>query len=271
MKSMNIERVDLLIQYILSVAAQGWGDFDDKEVGPIHIIKYVYLADLAYAMRHDGETYTGIPWRFHHFGPWDTGLYQRLEPAGYAIGAHKRTITDTQYDDFDRWSLEDDHLMDQLDKQLPGIITLAIKGSFRKFATDTYDLLDHVYSTLPMRHAAPGELLPFSIAAEKFEQQLRETEELRQYQPKKLTAKEQKKQKQAFRSLKEKIQAKISDKKKSGRAGFVTPTPPRYDDLFWKGQEWLDSLAGESLNSEKGELTVSDSIWKSSARSEPHV
>ena len=72
---MNQERVDLLIQYILSVAAQGWGDFDDKEVGPIHIIKYVYLADLAYAMRHGGETYTDIPWRFHNFGPWDTGIF----------------------------------------------------------------------------------------------------------------------------------------------------------------------------------------------------
>ena len=36
----------------------------------IHLIKCVYLADLAYDKEHNGQTYTGIPWRFYHFGPW---------------------------------------------------------------------------------------------------------------------------------------------------------------------------------------------------------
>ena len=268
---MDQKRADLLIQYILSVAAQGWGDYGDKEVGRIHIIKYVYLADLAFATQHGGKTFTGIPWRFHHYGPWDEGLFHRIDPACHAIGGHKRTITDTPYDDFDRWSIDDDHLKDQLGKQLPPAVVFAVKGSFRQFTTDTYDLLDHVYSTTPMRHAAPGEFLPFDVAAQKYEQQIKENEELQQYQPPKLTTRQQKKRKQAFRDLKEKIQAKIAEKKKSGRAGFVTPTSPRYDDLFWKGQEWLDSLAGEPLSCEKGELTVSDSVWKSQSRSEPHV
>jgi len=26
------------------------------------------------------------------------------------------------------------------------------------------------------------------------------------------------------------------------RKGFVKPTPPRYDALYWKGREWLDRL-----------------------------
>lgn len=268
---MDQKRVDLLIQYVLSVAAQGWGDYEDKEVGRIHIIKYVYLADLAYAMRHGSETFTGIPWRFHHFGPWDEGLFTRIDPACQAIGGHKRTITDTQYDDFDRWSVDDEHLTDWLSKQLHPAVVFAINGSFRQFTTDTYDLLDHVYSTIPMRHAAPGEKLPFDIAAQNYELQIKENEELKQYQPEKRTVKQQKKRKQAFRDLKERIQAKITEKKKIGRGGFVKPTPPRYDELFWKGQEWLDSLAGEPLCAEKGELTVSDSVWKSQARSEPHV
>jgi hypothetical protein len=268
---MDQKRVDLLIQYILSVAAQGWGDYDDKEVGRIHIIKYVYLADLAFALRNGGQTFTGIPWRFHHFGPWDGELCKRIDPACQAIGGHKRIITDTPYDDFDRWSVEDEHLTDQLSKQLPPAVVFAIDVSYRQFTTDTYDLLDHVYSTIPMRHAAPGETLPFDIAAQKHGQQIKENEELRQYQPPKLTAKQQKKRKLAFRDLKNKIQAKLADKKKSGRAGFVKPSAPRYDELFWKGQEWLDSLAGEPLCSEKGELSVSDSVWKSPARSEPHV
>ncbi|OGR08090.1 MAG: hypothetical protein A2511_17905 [Deltaproteobacteria bacterium RIFOXYD12_FULL_50_9] len=268
---MNQARVDLLIQYILSVAAQGWGDYNDKEVGPIHIIKYVYLADLAYAMKHGGETYTGIPWIFHNFGPWDVGLYNRIPHAAKAIKAHKRTITETQYEDFDRWSLMDDHLMDGLRKQLPGTVALAINGNFRQFQTDTYDLLDHVYSTIPMRHAAPGDLLPFDVAAKIHEQQQKEDEELQAYQAKRLTAREQKRRKQAFRDLKEKIQAKIAANRRQQHDMYVTPTAPRYDELFWKGQDWLDSLAGGPIKAEKGELSVSDNIWKSPARSEPHV
>jgi len=268
---MDQQRVDLLIQYILSVAAQGWGDYDDKEVGRIHIIKYVYLADLAFAMKNGGKTFTGIPWRFHHFGPWDEGLFHRIDPACQAVGGHKRTITDTPYEDFDRWSVDDDHLVEEVGKQLPTIVIFAINGSFRQFQIDTYDLLDHVYSTIPMRHAAPGEALPFDIAAQKYEQQIKENEELQQYRPPKLTAKQQKKRKQAFRDLKEKIQARIAEKKKGGHSGFVTPTAPRYDELFWKGQEWLDSLAGEPLCGEKGVLTVADSVWKSQTRSEPNV
>ncbi len=271
MKSMNQERVDLLIQYILSVAAQGWGDYDDKEIGPIHIVKYVYLADLAYAKKHGGKTFTGIPWRFHHFGPWDTGLYQRIDPAARAIGAGKKTITDTPYDDFDRWFLDDEHLKDKLWRQLPNDVYLAIDANFRKFGTDTYDLLDFVYSTAPMRHAAPEEPLPFIVAAREYEQQLKDNEELKKFQPKTLTPRERKKRKKVFRDLKAKIQAKIAEEKESKQSNFVTPSPPRYDDLFWKGQEWIDSLAGEPISAERGKLTVSDSVWTSQSRSEPHV
>jgi hypothetical protein len=51
---MNINKVDLLLKYILAVAGQE--DYGNREVGPIHLIKYVYLADLAFAEKHGGET-----------------------------------------------------------------------------------------------------------------------------------------------------------------------------------------------------------------------
>ncbi len=44
-QKMDINKVDLLLKYIL--AAAGEEDFGNREVGPIHLIKYVYLADLA--------------------------------------------------------------------------------------------------------------------------------------------------------------------------------------------------------------------------------
>jgi hypothetical protein len=45
------------LKYIL--AAAGQEDYGNREVGPIHLINYVYLADLAFAERHGGETFTG--------------------------------------------------------------------------------------------------------------------------------------------------------------------------------------------------------------------
>ena len=42
---MDIKKVDLLLKYIL--AAAGQEDPGHREVGPIHLIKYVYSADLA--------------------------------------------------------------------------------------------------------------------------------------------------------------------------------------------------------------------------------
>jgi len=44
-EDMDIKRVDLLLKYIL--AAAGQEDPGNREVGPIHLVKYVYLADLA--------------------------------------------------------------------------------------------------------------------------------------------------------------------------------------------------------------------------------
>lgn len=47
---MDINKVDLLLKYILTAAGQE--DSGHREVGPIHLVKYVYLADLAFAEGH---------------------------------------------------------------------------------------------------------------------------------------------------------------------------------------------------------------------------
>jgi hypothetical protein len=71
---MDIKRVDLLLKYILPAAGQE--DPGNRELGPIHLIKYTYLADLIFAEKHGGESYTCAPWRFHHFGPWSPEVYK---------------------------------------------------------------------------------------------------------------------------------------------------------------------------------------------------
>ncbi|MBM9515045.1 hypothetical protein [Desulfogranum marinum] len=265
---MDQAKVDKIIQYILAVAAQGWGDYNSREVGPIHIIKYVYLADLAYARQNNGETYTGVNWRFHHYGPWSLEVFQRIEPAGLAIGASKRTITDTPYDDFDRWSVNDEFLQEKIYSNLPFPVYISINNYFKKFQTDTYDLLDYVYSTPPMRIAAPEEELSFMEAYKRHEEEKADKEILGQYKPEKVTVRAKKLRKKSLLDLKEKIQKKRGEKKTTA---LVTPTAPRYDEVFFKGQEWLDKMAGDRIENSEGEITVSDTVWKSPGRSEPNV
>ena len=50
------EKINHILQYALLVAAQS-DDYLDRQLGPIHLIKYVYLADMDYAKYHEGQTY----------------------------------------------------------------------------------------------------------------------------------------------------------------------------------------------------------------------
>ena len=96
------EKVSLIIQYSLLVAGQE-EDYRDRDLRPIHLIKYVYLADFEFAKNHDGETYTGINWQLYNFGPYANEVYLQIEPAAHAIHAIKKTFpSDYQDQQFDR-------------------------------------------------------------------------------------------------------------------------------------------------------------------------
>ena len=84
----NTGNVDLVIQYSL-LAAGDEDDYIDRQLGPIHIIKYVYLADLVYAKHNNGQSFTGIDWQFYKFGPWSQAVHARIEPALKAIHANR--------------------------------------------------------------------------------------------------------------------------------------------------------------------------------------
>ena len=256
---MDINTVDDLLKYIL--AAAGQEDPGNRELGPIHLVKYVYLADLAHSQRHKGSTYTNIPWIFHRFGPWSTEVYKRIEPVVREIDASERKISSPKYeDDFFRWELVDDELFEELDRQLPFEITLAIKKAVHEFGDDTSALLHYVYATDPMLRAAPGEHLPFKPYPE-CEEDTIET------QP---STKALRLSKTARKRLKEKIEAMLSEKLAKKKKPSVY-TPPRYDQVFFEGQKWLDEIAGEPIESQQGQLSFSKEIWKSPSRTESDV
>jgi hypothetical protein len=253
---MDMNRVDTLLRYILLVAGQE--DPGNRELGPIHLVKYLYLADLAHSQGHKGSTYTNVPWIFHHFGPWSTEVYKRIESVVRELGASERKISSPKYeDDFFRWELVDDELFEELDRQLPFDITFAIKKLVHEFGDDTSALLHYVYTTGPILRAAPGEHLSFEPVPE-YQEDIRET------QP---SPKNQRLSKTARRRLKEKMEAMLSEKLAKKKKPSVY-TPPRYDQVFFEGQKWLDEIAGEPIESQEGRVSFSKEIWKSPSRTE---
>lgn len=268
--AMDINRIDLVLKYVL--AAAGQEDPGNQEVGPIHLIKYVYLGDLAYAEAHEGRTFTGCNWQFYHFGPWCREIHQRIEPVVADVQAKEKRITSPKVEsDVVRFRLVDDALYEQLDSTLPFDLVRAIRRAVHEFGSDTYSLLDFVYKTDPMLNAAPGEALVFKPPAREImsdEGPVRAEDMTTVKQD--LTAKEKKRRKEKLEALRGKIRARLKEKLESTEMAVPDPAP-RYDEVFMEGQKWLDQLAGDPVEESSGELVVSETVWKSRARSEKEI
>lgn len=254
----DLGKVDLIIQYALLVAGQEDGAFD-RQLGPIHLIKYVYLADLFHASANEGEIFTGVDWTFYKFGPWSQMVNERIEPALLLISADMKRF-DSQYGDEDwvRWSLNDERLLDEKQGKLPASITMHLRREVHRYLKDTPSLLDFVYKTPPMIHAAPGEILDFTKA-------LVEKRSSAENQPLKMQSLSNKQAKK-FRDKMSGLRAAFHEKK--GHVKLVPPaTTPRYDEVFEEGVKWLDGLAGEKFEDKDLVAEFSSEVWKSSSRS----
>ncbi len=262
----NINKIDLLLQYILLVAGRE-EEYTNRDLGPIHLIKYVYIADLFHAKLNNGQIYTGLKWKFHHYGPWALECFERIEPALEAIGAEKKILHSTKYeDDFTRWTINDEALFEKLERQ----ISLSISGPLHKyihrFGSDTAGLLDFVYKTWPMLNAKPEDTLDFTIPhfLDKTDYQNRNGE----CQPQeKLSVRQQKKRKELISAKKEKFKALLESK----RRNKIKPTPPRYDEVYFEGLAELEAIPGAKTESGRGVIRFSDDIWKSKVRFDPDV
>jgi hypothetical protein len=267
MNKMTIQKIDLVLKYIL--AAAGQENVGNQEVGPIHLIKYLYLADLAFAEANNGETFTRVDWKFYNFGPWSSTVYERIEKVINDVNAVERRITSLKYEsDFIRWKLTDDNLFESLQKQLPFEIRRTIKQAVHEFGDDTTALLHHVYTTWPMLNAAPNEILCFKRIKE--QEIMDRGEDNAITIPAQLSKKEMKKKKEALIAFKDRIQSRLTEMKENQE--MVKPEPaPRYDDTFLNGTEWLNGLAGAPVEESSGEIVVSGSIWKSRVRSDESI
>ncbi|MEC4747454.1 hypothetical protein U2W12_03115 [Methylomicrobium sp. Wu6] len=258
--SINTSNIDLVIQYSL-LAAGDEDDCFDRQLGPIHIIKYVYLADLSFARSNNGQSFTGIDWQFYKFGPWSQAVHARIEPALNAIHANRKQFA-SDYDDKEdwvRWDLHDDRLLDEKRRALPSSITMHLKPIIHKFGKDTPSLLDYVYKTRPMLSAAPNERLDLSLAVDNTPKADECPQTLRMDQ---LSNKKKKELRQKMAGLRE-----LHKKKKSEAPKLINPViNPRYDDVYAAGIAWLESLGDEPFSPRTITAEFSSDVWKSATR-----
>ena len=85
---------------------------------------------------------------------------------------------------------------------------------------------------------------------------------------KELTVRQKKKRKLALLDLKKRINARLDEKQKRR---IVCAAPPRYDEVFFSGIEWLNSSSEKPLDSGEYTAVISDKMWKSKARYDPDL
>lgn len=248
---MDRGRVDALIKFILALAGQQ--DDENREVGPIHLLKYVYVADLAHAERNAGAIYTGAAWRFHNFGPWTAEVFARIEPVVNEVGAAERRFSRPDSDeDGKRWTLDDEDLLRTVDRTLPIEISGRLRKAVRAYGADTSELLRYVYTTRPMLRAKPGDLLDFTPAPRD------EAPACAEQPPAKESVSVRRRRTKALEELREQVRQRLAER--SRRPAAAVPAP-RYDQVFEEGLRWLDGLAGEPITEQAGEIVVDDSVW----------
>ncbi len=253
-----INKISTIIQYSLLVAGEE-DDYKCRDLGPIHLLKYVYLADLFYAKKNNGKTYTGIDWIFYNFGPWSQRVHAQIAPALHRINATQNKFnSDYGKDDWVRWSLQDSELLITKERQLPTSITLWLRKDIHKYLKDLPELLNYVYSTEPMINAAPNESLDFNFAILK---PYEKKEDLKLGLDRLSISKKKK-----FKTNLSLARNKYQESRLERQFDTQRDNKPRYDEVFEAGIGWLESLPGQQF--EPADLTVdfSNEVWKSDTR-----
>lgn len=208
-----------LVQYITWLASE-----QGEVLTPIRLVKFLYLADLYYARYFQGETITKWPWRFVHYGPF---CGQAMEAINQATKNEliEAIPFESNFDDeehfYYRCRLEEDHPLHDI---LPASVTLPLENAIKKWASDTYQLLDYVYfETEPMENVSYRDKLDFNKA--------KKQEIISQVSMRQLSKEKIKKAKEAIRKLKENWLAEKEN---------TNAVEPIYDKLYYQALEVME-------------------------------
>jgi hypothetical protein len=221
-------------------------------IGRTQLVKLVYLGDLAFAATHNGQTFTGLDWRFLHFGPWAPEL-ERIPAVAASVGAAvvRRLHSDTETE-HEGWDGTHVALSAEVRKAVPVDFKVAVERSVRTFRGDTAALLDHVYRTQPMLSASPRGRLDFGTAVRR---PLAPTAEP-------VSAKQQKKRDEVGRRL----GARIAEARRLGAPGAQAASRPvvTYDEDYAAVESALSE--GEAPLAFRGVLRFTDEFWSTGWR-----
>ncbi len=251
-------KIHQIMQYALLVAGQS-DDWHERTLSPIHLIKYLYLADMDHAKFNDGETFTGVDWKFHHFGPWSVDAFLQIDDALSLLGAKKTTFQSNYGEkDYTRWSVRfDETEFSALGRELPLGVKQSIQHYVGNYHNNTTALLHFVYATPPMLNAAPEECLDFKTVI------FKKLEKLEVFVPytERLSKKKQKALKVGMTDMRERFMEKVA-----ASSAYSRSVPERVDAVYEEGVAWLDDQSGASFPEQGAVVQFSDEIWKSKAR-----
>ena len=131
----------------------------------LRLVKFLYLADLYHARVSNGKTLTNWPWAFVYFGPWCKQVNDAVDNAvEHDLLLSKEYPSEHDDDkDYRLFWLEDTEEDPKVIDALPTYVWSKLQWAIRKWADDSYGLLDYVYfETEPMIEAKPGAVLDFS-------------------------------------------------------------------------------------------------------------
>lgn len=244
-------RLQNLYLWALWVASEN-ERWQDRTLGPIHLLKYAYLGDLE-AQRTGGEVYTEVPWRFHNFGPWDEDAFSVVETLRGVRGVK---VDSYNWEGEKRYRLSvDRQLARNTERDLPLVVRLRIRRDVKRYGADTHRLLHHVYNTRPMRHTAPRKPIDMSL-----EPPFQAAERVSVPAP---TKRQQKKLKAGVARLKA-----LREKRKANPRRVHEFAPPVYDEVFVEGTKWLDEMVVEDWS---GDIHVDPEYWEADFRREDPV
>lgn len=260
--TVDAQRLERVYAYILAVASEA--DGRPVGLGPIHLLKYAYLADLSFAQspRGAGRGYTGVAWTFHNFGPWSVEAHKAIGPTVLRLGAHEETF-EGQGGVAIRWTLRLEDDADQFGTDLPASVAGSVRREVKRYGADTASLLHHVYDTPPIRSGRPGQPLDLStvdppetidagVAAEV-------AAEVAAVAPGKLSRKASERRQAAYEDARTRIRVALA---RAATKRVPASPPPRYDQVFLEGTALLDALAGPPPPHERATVTIDPSIWE---------
>lgn len=265
---MQPDRVDDVMTFALCVAAES-EDARERELGPIHLIKYVYLADLVHAQA-TGQSFTGAAWQFFHFGPWSPEVAGRIDPLVLHLGVGEREFEGAEGQGsryaFESPSTAEEVLADlERGRRIPSRIAAYVRRWVREFGANTVDLLHFVYQTPPMLQARPHEWLDLTTPVPELEAATAGSSSERPMQPSAtpVSVKAAKRRRAKIDAARAEVQARLRARLEARRARKSTDQPPpRYDEIYAEGVAWLEALGGPELEETEGELVVDPSIWE---------